>query len=81
MIIREFNLLDPLNRYKEEEVEKRFVEIFKSVRNPVIKIGISGTQNYVSFKQKGGIVEYRLISNWNECLKMKCDLMEAENDK
>jgi len=78
-MIREFNLLNPLNRYKEEEIKKRFVEIFKSVRAPVIRIGISGTQNYVSFKQKGGIVEYRFIASWSDCLNMRCDLKELQN--
>ena len=77
-MVREFNLLDPLNRHKEEEIKKRFVEIFKSVREPVIKQGMNGTQEYISFKQKGGTVEYRLIASWNECLSVKCDLNEIK---
>jgi len=81
MIIREFNLLDPRNRGKEEEIKQRFIEIFKSVRNPVVFQRSTSTEDYVSFKQKSGVVEYRLIASWNECLGVKCDLKKIERSK
>jgi len=81
MIIREFNLLDPRNRGKEEEIKQRFIEIFKSVREPVVHIRSTPTEDYIAFKQKGGVVEYRFIASWNECLSVKCDLKEIEGEK
>jgi len=78
MIIREFNLIDPRNRGKEEEIKERFIEIFKSVREPVVFHRSTPTEDYVAFKQKGGVVEYRLIAPWNECLSVKCDLKEIK---
>jgi len=81
MIIREFNLLDPINRGKEEQIKQRFIDIFKSVREPFVFQRSTSTEDYVAFKQKDGVVEYRLISSWNECLGVKCDLNEIEESK
>ena len=81
MIIREFNLLDPRNRGKEEILKQRFFEIFKSVREPVVFHRSTSTEDYVAFKQKGGAVEYRLIASWSDCLAVKCDLKKLEHEK
>lgn len=78
MIIREFNLLDPRNRGREEAFKQRFINIYKSVREPVVDMRSNSTCDYISFRQKNGVVEYRLIAPWNECLNMRCDLKEIE---
>ena len=81
MIIREFNLLDFKNKGKEEKLKKRFIEIFKSVKNPKFHILSDSLGDYVIFRAENGVVEYRLKASYSECLDVLCDLKEIKESK
>ena len=80
-IIRKFYPYNQKNYWEQDKIVNRFVEIVKSMPQPVFKIVSNATEDYVEAYNKNGVVAYRIYVDYFKCLGIVSILKkELKND-